>query len=384
MGGKSAIMQLRKWLMQMVGKVMQLVWPQPLAGTAALLQLLPPERAHEVGLWCMSQHQVWQQLPVLGAARLDLSMEVPGLGRIRHPIGLAAGFDKNGRAITGLSRLGFTMIEIGTITPTAQRGRPQPRMFRYRDTRDLINRMGFPSDGAEAVLHRLRCQDAREDYLLGINVGKNQTTALERALDDYLACLDKLKGWGDYYVVNVSSPNTPGLRELACPAFFKDLARRLSELESGLPRKVWIKLDPDAGRLEFQALIQAIAEEAFGGVILTNTRKVQFPEAGGLSGHSLRSYALQRLMWAQEVRQHGLGILAVGGITSGADVLESIRLGAHAVGLYSALVFRGPAVVAKMLAELEGLMAARGMVHLADARQAAPGDFISADDTGPV
>lgn len=368
--------QFKQWLVRMIGKLGQWCWPsQLITMPTALLQMLPPERAHDLGLWCMSQGQVWKQLPVLGASRLDLSMNVPGLGRIRHPIGLAAGFDKNGIAITGLSRLGFTMIEIGTITPKAQRGQLKPRMFRYKDTRDLINRMGFPSDGAEAVLHRLRRQEPRHDYLLGINVGKNQTTALAHALDDYLECLDKLKGWGDYYVVNVSSPNTPGLRELACPAFLRDLARRLSELESGLPRKVWIKLDPDASREEFQALIEAIAAESFGGVILTNTRKVRFPEAGGLSGHSLRSHALQRLMWAQEVRSHELGIIAVGGITSGADVLESIRLGAHAVGLYSALVFRGVTVVAKIMAELEGFMAAHGMIHLDDARQAAPGDF---------
>ena len=350
---------------------------QVMQKTASALRLLPPESAHQVGLWCLSQRHICNLIPAMGGSRMDLSIDVPSIGRIRHPIGLAAGFDKNGVALTGLSRLGFSMIEIGTITPRAQRGHPKPRMFRYPDTRDLINRMGFPSEGVDAVAVRLRehYRVSHNNYVLGINVGKNHDTPLDHSLDDYLITLERLKAWGDYFVINISSPNTQGLRTLAHPQFFKDLALRLGALESGLVRKTWIKLDPDLPRQEFQALIQAIADESFGGVVLTNTRKVTFPEVGGLSGHSLRSFALQRLMWAQHVHNNELGIIAVGGITSGADVLESIRLGAHGVGIYSSLVFRGPMVVQKMITEIEGLMAARAMVHLEDARLAEYGDF---------
>lgn len=332
---------------------------------ASIIRLLPPETAHDAGLWCLSHPKFQSLVPVTGATRLDLSMQVPGLGRIRHPVGLAAGFDKNAVAVQSLSRLGFWGIEIGTVTSRPQTGHPKPRMFRYPDTQDIINRMGFPSDGADAVAQRLAGWSPAQTYL-GINVGKNYDTPLDGAMDDYLECLSKLIQWGDYYVVNISSPNTPGLRDLANPSFFKDLAVRLPHLEAGLTKKVWIKCDPHMSKSEFQALVHVITTESFGGLILTNTRRVEYPQKGGLSGHSLRSHSLQRLIWAKEVCGDHLGIISCGGVSSGEDVLESIRLGAHAVSLYSAMVYRGPLVVQKIISEIEGRMESESVSCLED------------------
>ena len=333
-------------------------------------RMLPPETAHDLGIRFLQSPLAPKLLSSPACPRLDLSVEIPGLGSLAHPIGLAAGFDKNGVALGSLNALGFSTIEIGTITPSPQFGHPKPRVFRYPDTHDLINRMGFPSLGAQEVERQLRSfHRHRHSFKLGINVGKNHQTPLDRAIDDYLSCLDRLKHLGDYYVINVSSPNTEGLRDLATPGFIKDLSGEIAQIEPGLPKKTWIKLDPDLSKPDFQALIESITTYCFGGVILTNTRKVNLPERGGLSGHSLRSFALQRLMWAKEVHQHQLGVMAVGGIMSGSDVLESLRLGAHGVGIYTALVYRGPSVVSKLIGEIEQQMEALSLTHLRDLRE---------------
>lgn len=314
--------------------------------------MLPAEPAHHMALWALQQRSVrsWLRPPYM---QQDLSVEVPGgIGRVKHPIGLAAGFDKDGVAISGLMQCGFSCIEIGTVTPQPQLGHPRPRMFRLKERQELVNCMGFPSRGAEDVAQRLQQWKKLQDYPIGVNVGKNKETSLERATDDYLWLIQRFQDLAQYFVVNVSSPNTEKLRKLADPLFLRILQEKICDVQSGLVSKVWIKLDPDSDRRSFQKTMEAIVQCSYAGVILTNTHAVRQPYLGGLSGHSLRSLSLQRLQWAREVHQGQLGMIACGGISTGLDVLESLRCGASMVQIYTAFVYRGPAAVSKILYEL--------------------------------
>ena len=202
--------------------------------------------------------------------------------------------------------------------------------------------------------------------MLGVNIGKNLDTPRGRALEDYLVCLERVKDYGDYFVINVSSPNTEGLRDLVNPEFFRSLSENLRSIEAGLSQKVWVKLDPDREKHSFQQTVEHIGTFGFGGLILTNTRKVHRPQKGGLSGHSLRTASHQRLFWAREVYRNQLPIIAVGGIMSGWDVIESLRCGASCVQVYTALIYRGPWLVHKMLREIEWQMEASGITHLSE------------------
>ncbi|MCY4380096.1 MAG: quinone-dependent dihydroorotate dehydrogenase [Proteobacteria bacterium] len=329
------------------------------------LGFLPPETAHNMSLRILASNKVTQILPGIPLYNKDFTVHVPGLGSLIHPIGLAAGYDKNAVAIAGLYRLGFSLIEIGTVTPRPQLGHKKPRVFRRKDTHDLVNRMGFPNRGVTEVVSRLK-EHGDRSFLLGINIGKNQDTPSEKAMDDYLYGLEHMKAYGDYFVLNVSSPNTAGLRELATPKFFQRLSERIREIEAGLTGKVWVKLDPDLDQQSFQGNIEGICQGDFAGVILTNTARVIYPEPGGLSGHSLRSQSLRRLIWATDVTGGRLPIMAVGGIMSGSDVIESLRLGASCVQLYTALVYRGPWLVHKILSEIEWCMDDLGIHHLSE------------------
>lgn len=333
------------------------------AGTA-VLRLLPAETAHEIGLAILASS--WFQklgIPDFNINYSGLSVDIPGIGKCRHPIGLAAGFDKNARAPLGFSRLGLAMLELGTITPRPQPGNPKPRMFRYSDQRALINRMGFNSEGFKAVITRLqKLPRSKIEVPLGINLGKNRDTSLNAALDDFSSGLVEFQHLADYFVINISSPNTQGLRSLANEEFLSQLAKS-HQSQLG---KIWLKLDPDMSKREFQALLELIVKLGFQGLILTNTHKVDWPEAGGQSGHPLAIAANARLEWAYEVHQGALPMIASGGILSGLDIWERIIRGAAAVQIYSALVYRGPWAAFKMLRELSAEMRLRGVSHLSD------------------
>jgi dihydroorotate dehydrogenase len=326
-------------------------------GTAAL-RLLPAEAAHDVGMRLLAGG-LMERLPAPFVAPLTAGcrVTVPGIGTLPHPIGLAAGFDKNCRAPGGFARMGFAFLEIGTVTPRPQPGNPKPRLFRYPEQRALVNRMGFNSDGAATVAERLRRLAWRHDEVpLGVNAGKNKETPPDRAITDFLQVIEAFRNDARYFVVNVSSPNTPGLRDLATPFFINCLADELG----GLLPKAWVKIDPDMSRREFQALVETIAARGFQGVIVSNTHRVTTPEVGGQSGHPLMAQSTACLEWAHAVHRGQLPMIATGGVLSGADVFQKLIRGASAVQIYTALVYRGPWVVAQLLMELAAELTLRG------------------------
>ncbi len=331
----------------------------------ALLRCLPAEAAHDAGMAFLEQGLLDKlPMPALDTLAAGMRTKVPGIGDLPHPFGLAAGFDKHCRAPGAFARMGFSFLEIGTVTPRAQPGNPKPRLFRLPDERAIVNRMGFNSDGAATVKARLEALKwDHERVPLGINCGKNKETPPERALSDFLQIVEVFKDLARYFVINISSPNTPGLRDLATPLFIGGLA---DELGAALP-KTWIKLDPDMERREFQALIETIAERGFQGVLLSNTHRVAYPEVGGQSGHPLMCPSTTCLEWAYEVHGGRLPMLGVGGILSGVDAFHKLARGALAVQIYTALVYRGPWVVARLLTELAAELNLRGIATVEDA-----------------
>jgi dihydroorotate dehydrogenase len=340
------------------------------ASAAWLLRLLPPERAHHLAL-ALLRSKLLAKIPSSMQQPLfpRLSCSVPGWGQLPHPIGLAAGFDKNANCFAELARLGFSFLEVGTLTPRAQAGNPLPRIFRLSAERALINRMGFNNDGLDVISARLKVRRPLPGApLLGVNIGMNKSTPLAQASADYLTSFKRLKEHADYFVVNISSPNTPSLRSLANPYFIAELAQKIAgEIDPALLSKVWIKLDPDLERKDLQALVSCCVERRFAGLVLTNTHKVERPWTGGLSGHPLAIASSARLEWAWQVHRGSLPMIGCGGILSGEDILQKIMRGAACVQIYTAMIYRGPWVVWELLQELEDAMALRGFSTLAEA-----------------
>lgn len=357
-------------------------WSDSLAGTGTrMLQFLPPELAHEIALGCLAAGALdWLPVPDArpgepgpGAIAVDLRANVPGMGALSHPVGLAAGFDKNGRAIRGLSRLGFSHIEIGAVTPRAQPGNPRPRLFRDRTDQSLINRMGFNNDGAEKVAARLGSLDWNHAACpVGVNIGKNKDTPASHAIDDFLMVHEAFKDSAAFFVVNLSSPNTPGLRDLANPEFVRSMARAFGQHV----KRVWIKFDPDMPRQLLRDLVGVTGECGFAGLVLTNTHRVEIPQRipqaaplhGGLSGRPLAPLSNRILEWSWEVHRGAIPTIGVGGIMTGQDAFEKIARGSDAVQIYTSFVYRGPWVVARMIDELAEEMRRRGFTSIAEAR----------------
>jgi dihydroorotate dehydrogenase len=324
----------------------------------ALLRLLPAETAHHVGLKAMESGFLnWLPKSAGKPLPVPLKVHLSGIGALRHPIGLAAGFDKHAQCPGAFEQMGLSFIEVGTVTPKPQAGNPKPRLFRYPETKSIINRMGFNSVGAEQVvrqLNRLNWSPARVP--LGVNIGKNKNTPQERALDDYIVGINAFAGLASWLTINISSPNTPGLRDLATPEFISELA-----ISSGTVReKCWIKIDPDMDKRSFQALIAAVGNEQFRGVILSNTHRVEWPQAGGLSGHPLISQSNQCLEWAWEVSKGKIPVIATGGVLHGVDAFQKLIRGASAIQIYTALVYRGPTAIHNICQELSHELKLRG------------------------
>ena len=263
------------------------------------------------------------------------------------PLGLAAGFDKGEGLAGGLFALGFGAVEVGTITPRAQPGNPKPRMFRLPAQQALINRMGFNNEGATAAAERYR-QLAFRPGPLGINLGKNKDTPAERAADDYLAAFEKLAAVGDYFVVNVSSPNTPGLRDLQAPEALRTILRPLVAAAAGKP--VLLKLAPDLADEDVDALADLALEEKLSGLILANTtigrptaeNEPVAKEAGGMSGVPLLPRAIALVARVRRRLGTRLPIVGVGGIFEPEDAWRMIRAGATLVQGYTGFVYGGP------------------------------------------
>ena len=287
-----------------------------------------------------------------------------GALRLAHPVGLAAGLDKNAEAVNGLFALGFAAVEVGTLTPRPQSGNPPPRLFRLPRHQALINRMGFNNRGVAEASVRLAESRPIRAGAVGVNVGKNKDTPLENAAADYLACLDALGALGDYVVVNLSSPNTPGLRQLQEPEALRGLLAavrgRLNQVASEKP--LFLKIAPDLGSEAIDAVVDVALEARVDGLIATNTtitRPVSGPHAeqsGGLSGRPLSGMSTAVVRRAYARARGKLPIVGVGGVFDAEDLYAKLKAGASFVQLYTGFVYQGPAVVGQLLRELRHLM----------------------------
>lgn len=308
------------------------------------------------------------------------ALEVEALGlRFAHPLGLAAGFDKGEVVAPGLFALGFSHVEIGTLTPRPQPGNDRPRLFRLPEHRALVNRMGFNNDGAEACAARLGALAAEDrPGVVGVNVGRNKTTPNERAEDDYLACIDRLHHLADYLVVNISSPNTPGLRQLQERAALERLlgacAARARAL--AIPKPLLVKLAPDLADEALDEAVDVALAVGAAGVIATNTT-LQRPgavashpraaEAGGLSGAPLGPLSRRAIRRIHRRAGGRLPIVGVGGIMNGADAYDRVRSGATLVQAYTGYIYGGPGFVRGVLRDLESLLRRDGFSCISEA-----------------
>ncbi|MBI2234052.1 MAG: quinone-dependent dihydroorotate dehydrogenase [Micavibrio aeruginosavorus] len=298
-----------------------------------------------------------------------------------NPVGLAAGFDKNAEIIAPMLGLGFGFVEAGTVTPKPQPGNPRPRIFRDPENDAVINRMGFPSVGMNAFkanLEEFLETRPRPEGLVGINIGMNKSQT--DPARDYMALVRTLGPFADYITVNISSPNTPGLRDLQEPQAFRDLAGQLLEERARacgrhMPPPLLVKLSPDLGERQQEDLARAALDSGIDGLILTNTtldRPVHLPESfreekGGLSGQPLSEKSTDMIRNFYRLTGGKLPIIGAGGVSSGLDAYDKIRAGASLVQIYSALAFQGPGVVKRITAELAQLLKKDGYATIDEA-----------------
>lgn len=286
-----------------------------------------------------------------------LEREVFGL-KFKNPVGLGAGFDKNAALVDELSHFGFGFIEIGTVTPLPQPGNDQPRMFRLPQDEAIINRMGFNNEGAEVAATRLKYLK-RNGLIIGGNIGKNKLTPNEDAVKDYEKAFDALFDVVDYFVVNVSSPNTPGLRELQEKGPLKEILNSLQSRnnKNGISRPVLLKIAPDLTNAQLDDIIEIVSETKIAGVIATNTtisrENLKSPsslatEAGGLSGKPLTQRSTEVIRYLSEKSGKAFPIIGVGGIHSAQDALDKLDAGASLVQIYTGFIYEGPILIKRI------------------------------------
>ncbi len=287
-----------------------------------------------------------------------LERKVFGL-KFKNPVGLAAGFDKNAEYIEEMAGLGFGFIEIGTVTPRPQPGNDKPRMFRLVVDEALINRMGFNNQGADVAAGRLQKLADRKDLIIGGNIGKNKVTPNEDAVNDYVYCFNALFAYVDYFVVNVSSPNTPGLRDLQEKEPLKHILNTLQQLnvKKPAPKPILLKIAPDLTNSQLDDIVEIVTETKIAGVIATNTTiardglqspKALVNEMGGVSGRPLTKRSTAVIRYLAEKSNHAFPIVGVGGIHSAEDAIEKLEAGASLVQLYTGFIYEGPALVSKI------------------------------------
>ncbi len=331
----------------------------PYALTRPFLFGLDPEQAHDLTLDTLARIQHTPLMCAIRQTRIDDPVTVAGL-RFPNRIGLAAGLDKNGRCIDGFGALGFGFVEVGTVTPLAQPGNPKPRMWRLTEANALINRLGFNNGGLAAFIDNVqRAKFRQEGGILGLNIGKNAVTPIERAVDDYLTCLDGVYPHADYVTVNISSPNTQNLRALqsdeALDALLGALSTRHVALAQRHGRKVpmFVKIAPDLVENQIRVIATTLKNHGISGVIATNTTISREAvkglshanEAGGLSGAPVfeASNAVIRQLRAE--LGAGYPIIGVGGVMSGADAVAKRAAGADLVQIYTGFIYKGPELV---------------------------------------
>ena len=322
----------------------------------SFLFCLDAERAHDLGLLGIETAYRTGLNPLLAAKPAPLPTQVFGL-HFANPVGLAAGLDKNGAHIDALAALGFGFIEVGTTTPRPQAGNPKPRMWRLPEHQAVINRLGFNNEGVDALVRNV--ERARYGGVLGINIGKNKDTPNERAVDDYITCLTRVYARASYVTVNISSPNTQGLRDLQEEETLKRFIGTLREAQEklaaqhGARKPMLLKIAPDLGDAELDAIVSVLLAAGIDGLICTNTTidrstiagATHAEEAGGLSGKPLFDKATSVLHGMAERLGGKIPLVGVGGILSGADAAAKIAAGAKLVQFYSGMIYRGPELI---------------------------------------
>jgi len=330
-----------------------------------LLFMLPPEQAHHLTFNLLEwAAKVPGALALVGGKRPSNKVPIKVMGLdFPSPVGLAAGMDKDARHVNAMSALGFGFIEIGTLTPVAQSGNELPRLFRLPADRALINRMGFNNGGVQAAVERLRKR--KSGIIVGGNIGKNKVTPNEQALDDYITCFEALYPVVDYFVVNVSSPNTPGLRALQDKEPLLAILSRLSALNAqrttskGERKPILLKIAPDLTDAQLDDVVSVVKESGIAGVIATNTTisrqglrtpgaEVEAMGAGGVSGAPVRKRSTEVVRYLRERLPRPIVIIGVGGIDSADAAMEKLQAGADLVQVYTGLIYEGPALVKRI------------------------------------
>jgi dihydroorotate dehydrogenase len=321
-----------------------------------ILFSLPTETSHNLSLDAISLAEKLHLSGVLGARPDSRPTTVMGI-TFPNPVGLAAGLDKDARHIRGLAALGFGFIEVGTVTPRPQPGNPAPRLFRLPTAQAIINRMGFNNRGVDALIEQVKASGYRG--ILGINIGKNKDTPAENAVDDYLICLRKVYPYASYITVNLSSPNTPGLRDLQFGQPLIDLLAALKAAQAELAKTneryvpIAVKIAPDMAESDVVEVARIFREQKIDGVIATNTtiardavKSLQHgDEAGGLSGRPVREKSTEVVKLLARELAGEIPIIGVGGIDSGEAAAEKIAAGASLVQVYTGFIYKGPALI---------------------------------------
>ncbi len=334
------------------------------------LFLFQPEKAHHLTIVLA---RIGFNIPIIGWLLKnyykveDKSLERNLFGlTFKNPVGLAAGFDKDGKYFRLMSHLGFGFIELGTVTPKPQIGNPQPRLFRLKGDEAIINRMGFNNEGVEALVERLK-KGKPKNLIVGGNIGKNKVTPNENASDDYTYAFEQLFPFVDYFVVNVSSPNTPNLRDLQEKEPLTKLLSLLQDLnqQKTQPKPILLKIAPDLTDTQLDDIIDIVAATKIDGVIATNTTisrsdlkesdaSIKTIGNGGLSGQPLTNRATEVIRYLHQKSNGQLTIIGVGGIASAKDAKEKLAAGASLVQIYTGLIYEGPALVRKINKALIG------------------------------
>lgn len=329
-----------------------------------LLFCLPTETSHQLAL---PATDLLACLRLSGLVRRPAPLPVSVMGLdFPNPVGLAAGLDKDARHIRGLAALGFGFIEVGTVTPRPQPGNPSPRLFRLPEANAIINRMGFNNLGVDQLVEQVK--KARFDGVLGINIGKNKDTPAEKAVDDYLLCMRKVYPYASYITVNLSSPNTPGLRDLQFGEPLRALLSQLKQAQADLHQQhgryvpLAVKIAPDMADADIADVARVFVEQGIDGVIATNTtierdavRHLKHgTEAGGLSGEPVRDKSTAVIRELSRHLEGKIPIIGVGGIMRGADAAEKMAAGASLVQIYTGFIYAGPGLIADAVEAIRG------------------------------
>ena len=327
------------------------------------LFLFNPEFIHHIffkliRFGAMIPGKMWALRLMFKVNNSRLEREVFGL-TFENPVGLAAGFDKDAKLFDELASFGFGFVEIGTVTPLPQEGNPKPRLFRLKEDSGIINRMGFNNQGLEAVVARLRRK--KSNIIIGGNIGKNKETPNDKAIEDYEICFEKIFPYVDYFVVNVSSPNTPGLRDLQEKGPLNALLNRLQELNSQKEKRkpILLKIAPDLTNEQLDDIIEIVADTKIDGVVATNTTidrsglktdktKVQAIGSGGLSGQPVKARSTKVIEYLSVKSNKAFPIIGVGGIHSPEDALEKLDAGATLVQVYTGFIYEGPSLIKRI------------------------------------